>query len=174
MRTTPQCNQAIEHAYKAALVLGHPSVSSAHLLLGILTVGRGVAKVLCNVGLTHEVIEQWLRTQSLPMEETKAVESMIFGSSALAALNRAEQLRDSGTHRDKYVGTDHLLLAISYEDEGVAQVLLDEHRVDRTIMRQLLLDRLNKPYPDGLKELMSEIDGLLNQIEKDDREKDSS
>jgi ATPases with chaperone activity, ATP-binding subunit len=164
MRTTPQCSQAIEHAYKAALVFGHPSISSAHLLLGILTVGRGVAKVLCNVGLTREVIEHWLGTQSLPMEETKAIESMIFGSSALAALSRAEQLRDSGGHHEKFIGTDHLLLAISYEDEGVAKVFLDAHHVDRNKMRQLLLARLNNPYPAGVKELMDNIDRHLNEF----------
>jgi len=38
-----------------------------------------------------------------------------------------------------YIGTDHVLLVLSDEEQGDARDIFDAHKVDRARMRQLLL-----------------------------------
>jgi len=165
MRATPQCEQAIEHAREASARLGHASVSSGHLVLGLLMVGRGVAEMLGSFGLTREATERHLTTYPLRTEGTQQKGDILFGTSAVLVMDRAEHERKSGPPRNRFVGTDHLLLAICHEEAGDAYDLFEAYHVDRAETRRLLLERLAKPWPPDFESLIDKIESQLNEIE---------
>lgn len=170
MRLTPRLEQAIDQARAASARFCHPCVSSAHLVLGLLMADRGVAKVLNSVGLTCAAAEQYLGTHSPRTEPTQQEGEIMFGISAKLAIDcaeqeRAEQERRSRPIRSRYVGTDHLLLALCGEESGDASDLFEAHNVDRARARQLVLEGLAKPWPPGLESLLEDTERLLNEIE---------
>jgi ATP-dependent Clp protease ATP-binding subunit ClpA len=166
VRPTPQLEHAIEHARKAAVRFGHPCVSSVHLVLGLLMVGRGAAAILRSAGVTRDTTEQYLAARTLRAEQTQQEGNILFGTSAMHALNRAENARQSGPPRCRFVGTDHLLLALCHEKAGNACDLFEEHKVDRTQMRRLLLERLAQPWSPDFEKVVDDIESLLNEVDE--------
>lgn len=165
MRCTPQCEQAVEYASAAATRFGHPFVSGSHLVLGLLMVERGAADVLKSVGMTREAAETYLAVHPLRADETQLVHGVSFGKSAIMALDRAEQERKSRSARCRFVGSDHLLLALCQEDAGAAYDLFEAHRVDRARMLRLIVERLAQPGPPGFEKLIDDIETLLDETE---------
>jgi ATP-dependent Clp protease ATP-binding subunit ClpA len=162
---TPQLEQTIEHARKAAVRFGHPCVSSVHLVLGLLMGGRGVAAILGSVGVTRDATEQYLAAHTLRAEQTQQEGDILFGTSAMLALNRAESARQSGPPRFRFVGTDHLLLALCHEKAGNACDLFEEHKVNRAQMHRLLLERLAEPWPPDFERVIDDVESLLNEVD---------
>jgi ATP-dependent Clp protease ATP-binding subunit ClpC len=166
VRPTPQLEHAIEHARKAAARFGHPCVSSVHLVLGLLMVGRGVAAILKSAGVTRDSTEQYLAARRLRAEQTQQEGDILFGTSAMLALNRAANARQSGPPRCRFVGTDHLLLALCHEKAGNACDLFVEHNVDRAQMRRLLHEKLAEPWPPDFEKVIDDIESPLNGVDE--------
>lgn len=141
METTPRCKQAIAHATKACTRFGHAHVSSAHLILGLLALGQGVARnVLRNSGLSLESAERHLSTRKSSDEPTTRREGVLFGSSALEALTRAEQEARNFDHT--YLGTEHLLLGLLAETHGEAADLFASIHADRDRIQAIVREEL--------------------------------
>ena len=117
-RFTERAQTALRLAQEASVELGHGYVGSEHLLLGLVREGKGVAAtVLRSAGLESEIIRGAiarlvgvgapgsLPSQGLTPRCKKIIE---------LALNEAARLG----HR--YVGTEHLLMGILREGDGVA------------------------------------------------------
>ena len=132
---TQRAQAALRLAQESSSHLGHGYVGSEHLLLGLLKEGQGVAaKVLTRAGLTVEAIQTsiarlvgvgapgGLPSQGLTPRCKKIIE---------LALSEAHRL---GHH---YVGTEHLLLGLLREGDGVATRVLTESGLD---LRKLYSD----------------------------------
>ena len=121
-RFTQRAQAALRLAQEASAQLGHGYVGSEHLLLGLSREGQGVAaKVLRNAGLEPETIRSSIArlvgvgapvpmpSQGLTPRCKKIIELAMSEAAGLG-------------HR--YVGTEHLLLGLLREGDGVAARVL--------------------------------------------------
>lgn len=154
MELTPQCRQAVEHAREAAIRFGEKQVSTAHLIVGLLAVRRGVAELLTKAGLTLDTAENYVRANPARSDDAAEGDQLAFERSVSAVFERAEQEARNGKCR--YLGTDHVLLAMCAEDTGHARGMLDALHIDRARVRELVIERLSVPPPFDLSQFDSE------------------
>ena len=141
METTPRCQKALTYAKESVSRFGHSHVSSAHLILGLLTLSGGVADgLLRKAGFSVESVEGYLSSRGTSAGATMLPDSIPLGSSALQALERAEA--EARARQNTYLGIEHLLLGILVEERGEAtdlfgSVNVDRGRIARTIQEEI-------------------------------------
>lgn len=123
-RFTERARQAIVLAQEEARALKHTYIGTEHILLGLLAEGEGeAALILESISVTQlEAREAVLRITGLGDEG--GMKQLPFTPRAKRILELA--LREALALGHNYIGTEHLLLAIIRENEGVAaKILLD-------------------------------------------------
>ena len=123
-RFTERARQVVVFAQDEARLLKHNYIGTEHLLLGLLREEEGIgARVLMSFGVTIDVVrEQVIRI--IGVGEQAGVGKIPFTPRAKKILELA--LREAISLGHKYIGTEHILLGLLREGEGVAlQVLLD-------------------------------------------------
>jgi ATP-dependent Clp protease ATP-binding subunit ClpC len=146
--------------------LQHDYIGTEHLLLGLIREGEGIAaNVLTNLGLDLEVIRQTVESMVAAPGSTLTLGEIPFTPKAKRVLELAiEEARQLGHN---YVGTEHLLLGLIREGEGVAARVLQELGVDRKKVRDETLRLLGgPPTGKGPDEEKSETPAL-NQFGRD-------
>ncbi len=123
---TQRARNTVIHAQEEARELGHPAIGTEHILLGLLREGEGVgAKALMNLGVDLENLREEIKKyigQNQSASEGPAGDLPITPRAKKVFNTAFDEARLQGVN---YVGTEHLLLAILREEEGVAsQVLL--------------------------------------------------
>ncbi|MGO0907787.1 ATP-dependent Clp protease ATP-binding subunit [Clostridioides difficile] len=138
-RFTQRAKKAIDLAFESAKNLGHNIVGSEHILLGLLKEEEGIAaKVLSKVGFT----EAYLEGKIIDMEgKGEGIPEDIVLSP------RSKQILElSGMFANKlktnYIGTEHILLAIIQEGEGIANKVLNYAGVNDRTLAQLTIDMM--------------------------------
>jgi ATP-dependent Clp protease ATP-binding subunit ClpC len=133
-RFTDRVRRVIALAREEAVRLRHDYIGSEHLLLGILREGQGVAAiVLVNLGLNLDDVRQAVERAVNIGGATMTLGEVPLNSAARAALNYAvEEARALGHN---YIGTEHLLLGILREEEGLGSQVLHSLGVDLDIVR---------------------------------------
>ena len=123
-RFTERAKSALTLAQKESERLRHSYIGTEHLLLGLLGEPEGLAaRVLGNLGIEIEVVrstiesvlgrnDQPIMQHILPTSRVKRVIELAF-----------EEARQEGTN---HVGTEHLLLALLIEGEGIAAHVLED------------------------------------------------
>jgi ATP-dependent Clp protease ATP-binding subunit ClpA len=150
---TPRAQQTLALARKEAERLNHNYVATEHLLLGLTKLGQGVAvNVLQKMGLDLETIRMEVEKQFGSGPETKVVENVPYTPRFKKVLALAGKEAKSLNH--SHVGTEHLLLGLLREGEGVAARVLNNLEVDiertRTeILKELDPDFTPKAQPDA-------------------------
>jgi hypothetical protein len=141
-RFTPRARSAVREAEDAARELRHGYLGTEHLLLGLLAVSQGIAaKSLASMGVTREaVIAKLERGESDPergrrrhVPFTPLAKQVLEG-----ALGEALQLAHN------YIGTEHLLLALFREPDGLAATILGELGLTRARVHADVIERLKK------------------------------
>lgn len=141
MKTTPRCQRALDYAKASLSRFGHSHVSSAHLVLGLLTLRGGVAdNVLRKFRFSVEGVETYLSSRRSSAEPSTMSYDLPLGHSALSALERAES--EAGLRQHTYLGVEHLLLGILAEEQGEAADLLASVHVDRDSMRRTIIQEI--------------------------------
>ncbi|MFA7148240.1 MAG: ATP-dependent Clp protease ATP-binding subunit [Syntrophomonadaceae bacterium] len=141
-RFTQRARNAVIHAQEEARQLNHPAIGTEHILLGLLKEGEGVgARALLNMGVdlqkVREEITRLIGTDGINAE--RAAGDLPITPRAKKVFNLAfDEARLQGVN---YVGTEHLLLALIREEEGVAgQVLISMGvRLDQVREQVMLL-----------------------------------
>lgn len=125
-RFTQRARNAVIHAQEEAKTLNHPAIGTEHILLGLLREGEGIgAKALLSLGIDLDKVRQEVNNMigqnSAYREEAEG--DLPITPRAKKVFNLAfDEARIQGVN---YVGTEHLLLALLREEEGVAgQVLI--------------------------------------------------
>jgi len=119
---------AMEEAHR----LGHNYLGTEHILLGILKEGNNIAiQVLEKMGVSLSGLKTRIEEM---LSTTHRVESFYMGAQ-IALTPRAKRVLELAYTEAKelghpYVGTEHLLLALLREGEGVAVKALEEEGVD--------------------------------------------
>jgi ATP-dependent Clp protease ATP-binding subunit ClpC len=137
-RFTDRVRRVIYYARDEANRLQHDYIGTEHLLLGIVREGEGIAaKVLNKLELDFEQIQQAVESMVKGTGPSLIVGEIPFTPRAKRVLELAiEEARLLGHN---YVGTEHLLLGLIREGEGVAAQVLAELGVDRKRVREEVL-----------------------------------
>ena len=132
-RFTQRAQAALRLAQESAAELGHGYVGSEHLLLGLAKEGRGVAsKVLQAAGLEPEGLKQTVsQLVGVGTPGTAPSQGLTPRCKKIIELSLTEAVRLG----HQYVGTEHLLLGILREGDGVAVRVLDAAGVEPRRLR---------------------------------------
>lgn len=126
---TEKAQLVIRLAHQEAAAIGQSTLDTEHLLLGVLKEGKGIgAKALLSLGVDLESAREetvHLAGQGKPITPGKEIH---IGPRAKRVIElAAEEARNLGV---KYIGTEHLLLGLIKEGEGVASKVLAKLNVN--------------------------------------------
>ena len=146
---TPRAQQVLALARKEADRFHHNYVGTEHLLLGLIKLGQGVAvSVLQKMGLDLETVRGEVEKQVGTGQETKTpVGSIPYTPRVKKVLALAGKEAKALNH--SYVGTEHILLGLLREGEGVAARVLKTLDIDIERTRQEILRELDPQFAAG-------------------------
>ncbi len=142
---TPRAQQVLALARKEADRFHHNYVGTEHILLGLIKLGQGVAvSVLQKMGLDLETVRNAVEKQVGTGQETKAQNSVPYTPRVKKVLALAG--REAKTLNHSYVGTEHILLGLLREGEGVAARVLKSLDIDIERTRNEILRELDPQF----------------------------
>ncbi|MSU18729.1 MAG: ATP-dependent Clp protease ATP-binding subunit, partial [Lacunisphaera sp.] len=146
---TPRAQQVLALARKEADRFHHNYVGTEHLLLGLIKLGQGVAvSVLQKMGLDLETVRGEVEKQvGIGQESKTPVGSIPYTPRVKKVLALAGKEAKALNH--SYVGTEHLLLGLLREGEGVAARVLKTLEVDIERTRNEILRELDPQFTAG-------------------------
>jgi len=123
-RFTERARQVVVLAQDEARALGHDYIGTEHILLGLLREEEGLAaRVLESLDITVEDVRRHV-ARIVGQGESAPTGQIPFTVGAKKVLEAS--LREAFSLGHNYVGTEHVLLGLLHESEGVAaDVLLD-------------------------------------------------
>lgn len=139
---TPRAQQVLALARKEADRFNHNYVGTEHLLLGIIKLGQGVAvSVLNRMNLDLETVRMEVEKQVGTGPDQKMVGNIPYTPRVKKVLALASKEAKALNH--SYVGTEHILLGLLREGDGVAARVLKSLDVDIERARQEILKELD-------------------------------
>src|SRR3982750_2205804 len=142
---TPRAQQVLQLARKEADRFNHNYVGTEHLLLGLIKLGQGVAvNVLQKMGLDLETVRMEVEKQVGSGPETKMVGNVPYTPRVKKVLALAGKEAKALNH--SYVGTEHILLGLLREGEGVAARVLKTLELDIERTRNEILKELDPNF----------------------------
>ncbi|MBL9190511.1 MAG: ATP-dependent Clp protease ATP-binding subunit [Opitutaceae bacterium] len=142
---TPRAQQVLALARKEADRFHHNYVGTEHLLLGLIKLGQGVAvSVLQKMGLDLETVRAAVEKQVGTGQETKTQNSIPYTPRVKKVLALAG--KEAKTLNHSYVGTEHILLGLLREGEGVAARVLKSLEIDIERTRNEILRELDPQF----------------------------
>ena len=136
---TPRARKVVELARAEARRFNHNYVGTEHILLGLIKLGEGVAvNVLGRMGLDLKSVRSAVEKQvGQGPEEAKAPDTIPLTPRVQKVMAHAVTEARSLGHA--YVGTEHILLGLLKEGEGVAARVLQQLDVDLERCRKEIL-----------------------------------
>ncbi len=145
-RFTERARKVIVFAKEEARRFNHDYIGTEHLLLGLIREGEGVAaSVLQKLGVDLESIRIEVEKLVQPGPQTQVVGDIPFTPRSKKALElAAEEARALGHN---YIGTEHLLLGLVKEGEGMAYRVLLNLGLDLGKLRNEVMEILGNGIP---------------------------
>jgi ATP-dependent Clp protease ATP-binding subunit ClpA len=139
-RFTDRARRVVVLAQEEARMLNHNYIGTEHLLLGLIHEGEGVAaKALESLGISLEAVRQ--QVGEIIGHGTESESGHIpFTPRAKKVLELS--LRESTMLGHNYIGTEHILLGLVREGEGVAAQVLVNLGADLNRVRQAVVKLL--------------------------------
>jgi len=145
---TPRAQQVLALARKEADRFHHTYVGTEHLLLGLINLGQGVAvNVLQKLGLSLDTVRQAVEKQVGSGPETKPTGNIPYTPRVKQVLALANKEAKALSH--SYVGTEHILLGLLREGDGVAARVLRTLDVDIERCRNEILIELDPNFSES-------------------------
>ena len=161
---TPRAQQVLALARKEADRFHHNYVGTEHLLLGLINLGQGVAvNVLQKMGLDLDTVRQAVDEQVGLGPEAKPSGNVPYTPRVKKVLALAGKEAKGLNH--SYVGTEHILLGLLREGEGVAARVLKSLDVDVDRCRNEILSELDPNFSSS-EESEASVAGNLGSDEK--------
>jgi len=137
-RFTERAQKVLYFAQEEARNLKHPAIGTEHILLGLLREGEGVgAKALMALGIDLNKVKETINKLVNVGQEAVTHGELGFTPRAKKVIGLAQD--EAVKWGVNYVGTEHILLGLIREGEGVAaQVLLNLGANPDKIRRQVL------------------------------------
>src|SRR6266567_2114737 len=128
-RFTDQARRVVVLAQEEARRLNHNYIGTEHILLGLLSEGEGVAaKALESLGISLEAVRVQVQ-ETIGQGQVTPTGHIPFTPRAKKVLELS--LREALQLGHNYMGTEHILLGLIREGEGVAAQVLAAVRADR-------------------------------------------
>ena len=145
-RFTERARKVIVYAKEEARRFNHDYIGTEHLLLGLVREGEGVAAaVLQKLGIDLETIRIEVEKMVQPGPQTQVLGDIPFTPRSKKALElSAEEARALGHN---YIGTEHLLLGLVKEGEGMAYRVLLNLGLDLAKLRNEVMELLGSGIP---------------------------
>ena len=155
---TPRAQQVLALARKEADRFNHNFVGTEHLLLGLIKLGQGVAvNVLQKMGLDLETVRLEVEKQVGTGPDQKQVGNIPYTPRVKKVLNLASKEAKQLQHT--YVGTEHILLGLLREGDGVAARVLKNLDIDIEQTRQEILKELDPNFAMSDEEMEEDEEG---------------
>ena len=140
-RFTDRARRVVVLAQDEARMLNHNYLGTEHILLGLIHEGEGVAaKALENLGISLDAVRE--QVQEVIGQGKQAPSGHIsFSPRAKKVLELS--LREGLQLGHQYIGTEHILLGLIREGEGVAAQVLVKLGADLTTVRQQVIELLS-------------------------------
>ncbi|MFZ5651283.1 MAG: ATP-dependent Clp protease ATP-binding subunit [Bacillota bacterium] len=149
-RFTERAQRVLLLAQEEAMRLGHPYVGTEHILLGLIREGQGVAaKVLATLGVEADSV------RSMVEQSVGRGQGGLSGEITLTPRGKrvlelsVDEARRMGHN---YVGTEHLLLGVIREGEGLAAQVMRGLGTDLGKVRQSVMQMLGETGSPGGRE----------------------
>ena len=145
-RFTERARKVIILAKEEARRFNHDYIGTEHILLGLIREGEGVAAaVLQKLEVSLENIRLEIEKLVQPGPTTQIIGDIPFTPRAKKALElAAEEARSLGHN---YIGTEHLLLGLIREGEGIASQVLLNLGMDLNSVRNEVMSLLGSALP---------------------------
>lgn len=138
-RFTQRAKRVMELATEEARLLGHTTLGTEHVLLGLLKENEGIgAKALINLGLDLNLVRKTITGLVSPSQEKPESIGLTPRVKKVLELSNDE----SQKWGVNYVGTEHILLGIVREGEGIAAQVLSDLGVTADAVRKQVLNLL--------------------------------
>src|SRR5574340_533170 len=120
-RFTQRARRVLSIAHQEAERMSHSTVSTEHILLGLIQEEGGIAgRVLRDLGLEPERVQEMVE-RLCGVGQTKVVKIELSAGAQQVLEYAIEEARRMGHH---YIGTEHLLLGLVRSNEGKAMEVL--------------------------------------------------
>src|SRR5277367_3340687 len=142
---TPRAQQVLALARKEADRFNHNYLGTEHILLGLIKLGQGVAvNVLQGMGIDLETVRMEVEKQVGTGPDQKMIGNIPYTPRVKKVLALAAKEAKALNHT--YVGTEHILLGLLREGDGVAARVLKNLDVDIEQTRQEILKELDPNF----------------------------
>jgi ATP-dependent Clp protease ATP-binding subunit ClpC len=174
-RFTDRARRVVVLAQEDARMLNHHYVGTEHLLLALLREGGGVAaQALEPLGITEEAARQQVEEIIGPGQQDPPRGHIPFTPRAKKTLQLS--MREAIALGHSYIGTEHILLGLVREDDGVAIRVLSGLGVDPNRVRQRVIQLVHarrvqeepgtgRATGRGKRKLSSELRGRLDSLD---------
>jgi ATP-dependent Clp protease ATP-binding subunit ClpC len=148
-RFTERAKQVVVLAQEEARALKHNYIGTEHILLGLLREEEGLAaRVLESLDITVEEVRAQVARIIGPGDEPIVSGQIPFTPRAKKVLELS--LREALSLKHNYIGTEHILLGLVRENEGVAARILLDFGADAEKIRNEIMRVLSGPGGPGL------------------------
>ena len=166
---TEKAEKAIKLAKEIAKDFKHNYIGTEHILLGLMKEDTGVAyKVLTIQGITAQMISDKIE-EMFGVGVENEVKMIGFTPRAKRILEVA--FHEAKGHKQEYIGTEHILLAIMREPDCIAVRLLVEMGVDMQRLYNEIVKRVSDDNKEGFevtkRNTRSNLTPTLNQFGRD-------
>src|ERR1700692_3423831 len=140
-RFTDRARRVLVLAQEEARDLNHAFIGTEHILLGLIREGEGVAaKALDALGVTFDVVREKVE-EAIGANTNPSPGSPPFTPRAKKVLELS--LREALQLGHSYIGTEHMLLGLVREGEGVAATVLVSLGADLGRVRQAAIQLMS-------------------------------
>jgi len=140
-RFTDRARRVVVLAQEEARMLNHNYIGTEHILLGLIHEGEGVAaKALESLGISLEGVRDQVE-EIIGQGQTAPAGHIPFTPRAKKVLELS--LREALQLGHNYIGTEHILLGLIREGEGVAAQVLQKLGADLNRVRQQVIQLLS-------------------------------
>jgi ATP-dependent Clp protease ATP-binding subunit ClpC len=139
-RFTDRARRVVVLAQEEARMLNHNYIGTEHILLGLIHEGEGVAaKALESLGISLEAVRSQVE-EIIGQGQSAPTGHIPFTPRAKKVLELS--LREALQLGHNYIGTEHILLGLIREGEGVAAQVLQKLGADLNRARQKVVEML--------------------------------
>jgi len=157
---TEAARKAIEYARDEAARLRHDYIGTEHLLLGLIRYGEGKAiEIITNIGLDLNELKQSIEEVVQPSGGTMTMGQLPLTARAKKTLEVSGQ--EARALKSKDIDTEHILMALLKDEEGVAAQVLSMYDIDyKEAYEELKNINSGKPSSFGRKRKKSKTPAL--------------
>jgi ATP-dependent Clp protease ATP-binding subunit ClpC len=140
-RFTDRARRVVVYAQQEAQMLNHNYIGTEHILLGLIHEGEGVAaKALESMAISLEAVRRQVE-EIIGQGQDAPIGHIPFTPRAKKVLELS--LREALQLKHNYIGTEHILLGLLREGEGVAAQVLQKLGADLNRVRQQVIQLLS-------------------------------